>query len=341
MPALPNVNPTLMDLTKQLDPDGSVATIAEVLNETNEALDEIVWQEGNLTTGHRHTVRTGLPDVTWGRLYRGVQPSRGTNVQVTDNTGWMESLSEVDTRLVKLASDPLKFRYNEDRPHIEAMGQEMVRTMFRGDLSTPEKFLGLDVRFNDPDAANGDNIIDGGSSDGTADKTSIWLVAWSDRSVFGIVPKGSKAGLVQSDEGEDWVTDADGGRYKILRTHFEWYGGIAVPDWRYIVRAPNIRLSELKADAATGPDLPFLLHDMIERLPADAWSGMRVAFYMNRRLPTFIRKQIASQTSSSTLAMAEVGAVGALSPKRKLFFDGIPINRVDQLGFDEPLVSFA
>ena len=50
-------NPTLLDLAKVTDPDGSIAAVIEILNETNEVLDEMSWIEGNLPTGHRPTQR--------------------------------------------------------------------------------------------------------------------------------------------------------------------------------------------------------------------------------------------------------------------------------------------
>ena len=65
MATLTSTNPTLLDLARRQDPDGSIAAIAEVLDETNEMLPEMTWVEGNLTTGHRATIRTGIPLPTW------------------------------------------------------------------------------------------------------------------------------------------------------------------------------------------------------------------------------------------------------------------------------------
>lgn len=46
MATLATTNPTLLDLAKRLDPDGKIATIIELLNETNEILDDMSWVEG-------------------------------------------------------------------------------------------------------------------------------------------------------------------------------------------------------------------------------------------------------------------------------------------------------
>ena len=96
MSVLGTNNPTLLDVTKALAPDGSIDAVAEILNETNEILDDMTFIEGNLPTGHRTTVRTGLPAPTWRQLYGGVQPGKSSRAQVTDSTGMLEAYAEID-----------------------------------------------------------------------------------------------------------------------------------------------------------------------------------------------------------------------------------------------------
>ncbi len=338
MAALATTNLTMLDQIKALDPSGNLAPVAEILNITAEGFDEMVWREGNLTTGHQHNVRTGLPTPTWGRLYQGVLPTKGTLAQVVDHTGFLEDLSETDKRLVDMAPNPAAWRMQEDRPHVEGMSQEFWRTVFKGRLDESEKFVGLEPRFNSTVAANGDNVISN-SLDESGDISSVWLIGWSDRTAFGIVPRNSKFGLQQEDHGTDWITDSNGGRFQVYRTYWRWDCGLAVPDWRYIVRA-QVDLSELNDDAATGGvNLPFMFNDMIERLPSDAFSTTRVAFYANRSVISKARKQITNGVKGSTLALREVGAAGEMTAKRKFFFDDIPVNRVDVLSADETIVA--
>ena len=338
MAALAQSNMTLLDMVKATGVDGSIENTIEILDQTNEVIDDMVWRNGNLTTGHQHSVRTGIPSPVWGQLYKGVSPTKAERAQVTDTCGFLEDMSETDVRLLKLSSDPMALRAIEDRPHVEGMGQEFVNTLFKGTADEAEKFIGLEERFSDMSAANGENIIDT-SIDEDTDVHSVWLIGWSDRTCFGIVPKNSQAGLQQSDEGEDWITDSAGGRFKIVRTYWKWDVGLAVPDWRYVVRA-QVDMSELTNTGETGVNLPYLFHDMLERLPGDAFSSTRLAFYTNRKIITKARKQLASGIDNSTLALRQVGAVGdGLTPKRKFFFDDIPMNRVDALAVDEVLVS--
>jgi len=56
---------TYSDWAKRLDDGYRVAMIIELLSQTNEILDDMLVMEGNLPTGHKTTVRTGLPQATW------------------------------------------------------------------------------------------------------------------------------------------------------------------------------------------------------------------------------------------------------------------------------------
>ncbi len=327
-------NPTLLDLAKASDPDGKIATIVEVLNETNEILEDMTWIEGNLPTGHRTTIRSGLPAPTWRKLYGGVQPNKATNVQVTDNTGMLEAYAEIDKALADLNGNTAAFRFSEDRAHIEGMNQEMADTIFFGNEDTePEAFTGLAPRFNSLTAENGDNIIDAGGTG--SDNGSIWLVVWGPNTCHGIVPKGSVAGLQMNDKGQVTLEDAsDGsnsGRMEAYRTHYRWDAGLTVRDWRFIVRIANVDRSNRTADASSGPDLPDLMFQATDLIPN--LSMGRAVFYMDRDMRGFLRRQIPNATGLSTLTMENVGG------KMLNAFQGIPVRRVDALSADEARIT--
>jgi hypothetical protein len=332
MAALATTNPTLADVAKRMDPDGRIDTIVEILNETNEVLDDMTMLEGNLPTGHRTTIRTGLPAPTWRKLYGGVQPTKSTTVQVTDATGQLEAYAEVDKQLADLNGNTAAFRLSEDRAHLEGMNQEYVDTLFFGDEATaPEEFTGFAPRFNSLSASNGENIISGGGSG--SDNTSIWLVVWGPNTCHGIYPKGSVGGISMDDKGQVTIENVDGsnGRMEAYRTHYKWCGGLTVRDWRYVVRIANIDKSDLTKDAASGADLTDLMAQAIELIPS---LGMgRPAFYCSRTIKSFLRRQIASKVSSSTLTMEQVGG------KSVVTYDGIPVRRTDALAPDEAAVS--
>ena len=326
--------PTLLDFAKASDPNGKIEKVAEILNETNEILDDMVWVEGNLPTGNRTTVRTGIPAPTWRKMYGGVQPNKGTTAQITDDTGMLEAYAEVDKALADLNGNTAEFRVLEDRAHIEGMSQTIADTIFYGDSSLyPERFMGLAPRFNDTTAQNGDNIILGGSAVGQTDNLSIWLIGWSESTVHGIIPKGSKAGLQMEDLGRVTIenVDGNGGRMEAYRTHYRWDAGLTVKDWRYVVRIPNIDRSLLTIDYSTGANIADLMVQAIEKIPNT--NAVRLAFYMPRTIRTFLRRQITNQVKNSTLTMDTVAG------KRVLAFDGVPVRRVDALSADEARVA--
>lgn len=331
MATLSSINPTLADLAKVTDPDGSISDVVEILNQTNEILTDMTWLEGNLTTGHRTTVRAGLPTPTWRKLYGGVQPTKSRAVQVTDNCGMLEDYAEVDKALVDMAGNPASFRLQEDRPHIEGLNQQVATTLFYGDESVnAERFTGFAPRFNSLSASNGENIISGGGSG--SDNASIWLVCWSPQTCHGIIPKGSSAGISQRDLGEVTIENVDGnnGRMQAYRSHYRWDVGLSVRDWRYVVRIANIDRSALTYNAASGAILNDLMHQAVTQLPA---SMGRCVWYMDRSILSMLQRQTSSAVSSSTLTMDNVGGTMQTS------WGGYPIRRVDALKVNEATIS--
>lgn len=330
MATLTAYNPTLLDLTKRLAPDGAIDTIAELLAEPEDLLNYMTWVEGNLPTGHKTTVRTGLPAPTWRKLYGGVQPTKSTTAQITDTCGMLEAYAEVDKALADLNGNTASFRLSEERAHIQGMGIEFMDTLFGGDESTaPEEFTGFGPRFNSTTAENAGNLIVSESAPSTT-ATSIWLVVWSPLTVHGIYPKGSKVGLQMTDKGQVTVENATdysggavgGGRFEAYRTHYRWDCGLTVRDWRYVARGYDINTAALTKSGG-GTDLIDMMTRMIEVIPS--LSMGRPTFICNRTIKSFLRRQIVNKVASSTLTMDQVAG------KHVMTFDGIPVVRCDSI----------
>jgi hypothetical protein len=307
MAILANTHPTLLDVAKRTDPNGNIADIVELLTQYNPMLEDMPWVEGNLPTGHRTTVRTGLPTPTWRKLYGGVQPGKGQTVQITDSTGMLEAYAEIDKALADLNGNTAAFRLSEDVGHIEGISQELASTIIYGnEVGEPEAFTGLAARFNDQSAANGENILTHAATPDNTDNTSLWVIGWGQRTVHGIYPKGSKAGLTVTDKGQVTVenaangvgsTNAGGGRYEAYRTHYKFDAGLCVRDWRYIVRI-NFDLEDvnkLTTASYTGPDLPMLLAKALRRIPS--LRAVRPIIYGNRDAMDALDLQFNSQPS--------------------------------------------
>jgi hypothetical protein len=330
---------TLTDWAKRVDPSGDgISPVVELLNQSNEILMDMPWVEGNLPTGHRTTVRTGLPSVAWRKLNYGVQQSKSTTVTVDDTCGMLEAFGQADKDLVELNGSGSAFRLSESTAFIEAMNQSMAQTLFYGDSeSNPERFLGLAPRYSTiSGATNGQNIISAGSVSG-GDGTSIWLLGWGENTLHGIFPKGSTAGLQHEDLGLDTVTDAAGGKYRAYLDRYQWKCGMALRDWRYAVRIANIDVSALVADTA-GSTVKLIeyMSRAIDRIPN--FGSCRPVFYMNRTVFSILRVQAMNKSVNALAVEAGLDQFG--NPiSGGLSFMGIPIRRVDAITSTEAQIS--
>ena len=329
---------TLLDFAKSINPDGTTAAVVELLNQTNQVLDDMLWIEGNLPTGHRSTVRTGLPTAIWRQLYKGVPPSKSIRAQVDDTCGILEARSEVDKDIAELNGNTAAFRLSEADSFLEAMNQNFCQTLFYGDTSVnPERFLGLSARYSNSNAANGQNIIKAGGAT-AANNNSIWLLGWGENTLTGIFPKGSMAGLVHQDLGEidAFDTATPPARFRAYADRFQWKCGLALRDWRYAVRIANIDQTNLLAD--TGGTTYKLIEYMIKaqaRIPS--LGKCRPVYYVNRTISEMLKIQ-AMNKSTAALSLTE-GADQFGKTQFVTNFMGIPIRMCDQLISTETIVA--
>jgi hypothetical protein len=322
--------PTLADLAKRMDPDGTIAKVIELLVQRNPILQVMPWAECNDGTAHKTTVRNGLPTAAWRMLNYGVPSSKSATTQVRDTTGMLETFAKIDLALAKLNGNSAAWRLSEEAPFRETMNQNVASTLFYGDVTVnPERFTGLAPRFSSSTAENGRNIIKGGGAG--SDNTSIWLMVMGENTVHGLYPKGSTAGLDVRDLGEDTASDGAGGEYQILRTHYKWDCGLTMRDWRYVVRICNIDVSNLTKTGSTGSDLIDLMAQALEAVE-DLNLGTP-AFFGNRTVSSALRRQIANKVSSSTLTMGDVAG------KRVMMFDEVPFYRTDAILNTEATVA--
>lgn len=343
MATLAATNLTLLDWAKRLDGDGRIPIIAELLSQSNEVLEDCVFKEGNLPTGERVVIRTGLPTVYWRALNQGIPSSKATTAQVDEACGMLEARSEVDKDLAMLNGNTAQFRLSEDVAFLEAMNQEMASTLFYGNpASDPKEFLGIAPRYSDiggGSPANSQNILTASGSDATSN-TSIYLVVWGDQTVYCPFPKGSKAGLVSQDLGEQTVYNSDGTRLQALSTLYQWKNGLVVKDWRYIVRICNIDTDALIAQSGTqaitaATHIFKLMARALERVPN---MGMgRPCFYMNRTVHSGM--MISAMDRNQYVLNINQSASEFGVPKNWLTFLGVPLRRVDGILNTEAVVS--
>ena len=339
MAALGTSNLTLADWAKRTHPDGSIGDIAELLSQTNEVLEDCVWKEGNLPTGERVVIRTGLPTTYYRALNAGIPSSKSTTAQVDEACAIIEARSEIDVDLAKLNGNTNQFRLSEDMGFIESMNQTFVSGLFNGNTATdPKQFLGFSQRYNSAASSVGNaaNVLSAG---GSSTLGSIYLVGWSDRTVYCPFPKGSNAGLMKEDLGIQTIFDGTN-RMQAYVSRFQWKPGLCVKDWRYVVRICNIDTSALYTTASGTQATPAatniikLMSRALDRIPS--FGGIKPCFYMNRTMYSGLRIQALDRTQG--VLDIEKGQSQFGTPMQWLTFMGVPIRKVDALGVAETAV---
>jgi len=146
---------TYADWAKRMDDGYHVASIIELMSQTNEILEDMMVVEGNLPTGHKTTVRTGLPQATWRLLNQGVPNAKSTTAQIVDTVGNLETYAVIDKDIADLNGNTQEFRLSEVKAFLEGMSQQVASTLIYGNQSlNPERFTGFAPRYSTVTAAN-------------------------------------------------------------------------------------------------------------------------------------------------------------------------------------------
>jgi hypothetical protein len=330
---------TYADVAKRLDPSGGISGILEILNRTNPVLDDMLTMEANDGTGHRTTVRTGIPEAAWRLLNYGVPRVKSQTASVRDTTGMLEAYAEIDKDLAELSGNQKAYRLSEASAIMEGMSQQMAETIFYGNTAiNPERFLGLAPRYATgvvANAASAANVFNAGGAD-AAHNTSAYLVTWGAQATHGIYPRGSVAGLRHRDLGEHTLVDDAGGQFQGYRDHFKWDLGLTVRDWRTNARVANIETDDLTTEATLNTILR-LMQDAAESLPianedTNAMGGRRV-WYVSKSVRSALRYAVLNKIANNLTWETWNG-------KRVVMFDDTPVRRVDAILETEAIVPF-
>ena len=339
MATLSNTALTYADWAKRIEDNYRIAVIIELLSQTNEILEDMMVVEGNLPTGHKTTVRTGLPQATWRQLNAGVPNAKSTTAQIVDTCGNLETYAVIDKDIADLNGNTAEFRFSEVKAFLEGMSQQVAATLIYGNQSlTPERFTGFAPRYSTIVAANSAtaaNVLDAGGTGST--NTSMWITVWGSDTTHATFPKGKITGLQHRDMGEWPVTDANGNTYQAYRDHFKWELGLVLRDWRYTVRICNIDITLLTGVSAA--NLINLIVRALYRLPTAPASATavqssdspevqasmgRTVIYCNRIIRTYLDLQ--AMNKSNVLLRLE-----QFDGKVVTTFRGIPVRTCDAI----------
>jgi hypothetical protein len=326
---------SLKDILAAKDPNGQLAKVAEILQQSNTMVEDMPMMEGLLEVGDQITVRSQLGSPGWKRFNEYASPSVAKTNQVTELTGHIEDWSQIDCDLVDKSADPAGFMLRDARPKMMAMGQEVVSTAIYGNASVdPKTFTGFMPRLSTLNTTymSGDPVVlnAGGTTAGA--QASILLIGWGEDLIHGIYPKGSTGGLKFDNKGK--VTSEQDGKFlDVYRSKFSQDIGLAVRDYRYMVRIANIdvaSLSTIGTSAETAANLYTMLLDALSYIPHPEQSNLVIY------APRIVWSAMSRQAAKSGNAPANTSI-----KDRGLIFDifGVPFKRQDAMLETESVIA--
>ncbi len=244
-----------MLLAARMTNNNEIIRVAEVLNETNDVIQDAIVQKSTDITTHVLSRRTALPTVQWVKIGNGWNATTGLVNQIREEMGMLKARFLAPQDMMDIQPNPDKYRSNQERAYIESMGQELSNTLFgnvaSGALSPvvnpPEEFAGFQYRYNDL-STGASYVISNGNTAGS-DNTSIWFIQWSPTKVYLISPRNMEAGgLKKEDKGLVYTLGDNASSSAAQRnnqlwayiTEFSWNVGLAIEDQRAVKRLCNI-----------------------------------------------------------------------------------------------------
>ena len=135
--------------------------------------------------------------------------------------------------------------------------------------------------------------------------------------------------MLVDDQGEQRLSDDDGGWFQGYVTHYKWRLGLVVKDWRYIVRIANIDVTDMDT-AATQVTLYKNMVKALHTIPQGGASNK--VFYCGAVVAAML-DLAAMEKSNVALTRKEVFG------EELTHFRGIPIRQCDAIIEDEAVVS--
>lgn len=320
----------LMDLVQREKPDHTIATVCELLNQQNPALQDIQWSVCNDGTQNITYLRTKQPTASLLSVGGGVPVDKSNVSQITDTTARIGVASEVDKRIIELNGNSAAQRALEAKSMLEALNQRMMGLWFYGNATTgipttpdPLSFDGLSKRYGLLSGGNAEQIIDAGGTG--SDNTSIWFVVNGDKTISGLIPLGATAGVKHTAvNGGVPVskTESNGNIREVYQDIWEWHTGMKVEDWRGAVRICNIDVSNLVSESGAA-DLIKLMIKAQHRLEPVEGMGTPV-IYVSRTVAQMLDIQSLNKQSGNLTSETVDG-------KRKTMFRGYQIRTIHQL----------
>ncbi len=281
--------------------DGKYEPWAKVLTENNPFLMDLAIVPANGILSNEGSRETSLPTPQIIRVGEGHVSSTVRWDKYKENISIFVDRADIPKHVLDLQPDDAAYRGDVEDRHMEGFGQGVTNHFIYGtSVATPEKFDGLDVRYNVPDATDPTNpssasadyaVFDAG---GTGDDTmSVFMIQHGLDKIHGITPVNDPMmGLEKTDSGlvyQPTLTtyrEADNATARAerqtWRTEFEWKIGLNIVDIRSVARIRNIETAIANMDAS------FI--QLIFQAEQEIFRGEGQIFaYVAKRMMTFLQ----------------------------------------------------
>jgi hypothetical protein len=323
---------TLADVAKSKNKQ--IGKVAEVLLQMNPMLNDIPYMQMNEGTSHVEEIRSNLPSVYYRKANQPIPSSKSLVEERKFTTAHFESKSVMDAMVAQRGGiDRIAYnRWNQAQGHIQAAAIEHAKLAIYGSPTTSTRKVAgfMDIYSTtlstEPTSAQ---VIDGGGVN--SNNTSILLLHWGERSMFGIYPAGSQAGLKRTDRSKGGnlvqitANDENGnsGVFYGYEEQFEVDHGLVVKDYRQGARIANIDVTLLKSGNAAADLIDLMISASYKIFNPENGKGI---WYVNRTIEAFLHKQALSKvTAGAGLTFDNYEG------KQVLMFLGRPVRRSDTL----------
>ncbi len=327
--------------------NGMIIDVAEVLNETNNVIEDAIVQKSTDITSHRVTRRSRLPAVSWVKVGNGWNATVGLTNQAVETIGMMKARFLAPQDVLDIQANPDKYRANQERAYVESMGQELSNTLFgnvsAGALSPvtspPEEFAGFQYRYNALSTADTAYVLSNGHTTDDNTNTSIWFIQWAMNKVYLITPRNMDGtGLKKEDKGlvytsGDNAVAIDGAiagspnptnQLWAYITEFSWNVGLAIEDLRSVKRLCNID-PDNTADNT-------LNEDFIIQIRNNFKGNEKIYMYCNETVFTQLQILAKDKTNVNWTGQDPFG-------RPQFNFLDMPVRRSDAITNVEPVLS--
>ena len=340
---------TFRDLLSGRTPNGFVdKDIVEMMAQENPVLQDVMWKQCNKGREDFVTIRTGMPEAVLRAYYEGFKGSKTSKKQVTNACCTVTTGIEFDWRLYEADKDKVAFLSDEQRANSSVLGDKAAGLLIYGNADQDPKGIngffrtysefgevtGANMQTDDRKASfytfNAGTAAQLSASSGVA-RRSLLLVGWGARSMHGIYPENTSAGIKIEALTSQYVDDGDGGRLKMGLQEMNWDLGLNIRDFRFGGRVANIDVMSDPSGANT-PDVTKFVRKLVTRAKAN---GVAQRFYCSRLVMEFIAEQFEKKTSGNAVEYSD------LEQKKDASLLGIPVSICDCMNVDEEAVQAA